>query len=334
MTERIPMAEIHVHLECTVTPERAGLLAKKNGITLPDSAFGPSGDFHYVDFADFLRLTEIVSECIRTEQDYYDITADYLTSAADCGVIYQELIYWPELAARNGLTSEAALAGIKQAVRDVEEKSGLTTLLQAVMVRHDGPEAAESVATWAANLDEPLLRGVNLAGNEVTHGPELFTRAFAIARQAGLECIIHAGEAVGPESIRAALNVTGVSRIGHGVRAVEDPALVEELVERGVTLEVCPSSNIWTGVFDDLKNHTLRQLFDAGVKVTLNSDDPPYFFSTIDEEYDIARETFGFSDAELLDLTHNAILAGMLSNDERMPLLNEVDDYRQKLSIG
>ena len=321
----LPKAELHVHLECSINPNRACRLAAKNKIKIPSSVFDAGGNYRYKNFPEFLELTEIVGSCLLDERDYYDITWEYLAEAAAQGVVYQEVIFWPGLAVQNGLTGEVALDAIKQAIADAEEKFSIKTVVQVALVRHYGPEDCERAAKWAVSLDDPIVRGVNLAGNETTHPADMFKKAFQIAHDGGLQGVVHAGEAVGPQSVWAALDMPGITRIGHGVRSIEDPSLVRVLVERRVTLEVCPTSNICTGVYRNLRTHPLRKLHDLGVAVTLNSDDPPYFSTTLADEYGVAKETFGFSDSELVGLTRNAINAGMLDANEKTALLARVD---------
>lgn len=324
MGNSIPKAELHVHLENTVSPERARLLARRNGISLPEDGFTAGGGYRYSSFPDFLDLTARVASCLRTPQDYHEITTDYLRAAQAAGVVYQELIFWHGLPAQNGLTPQAAFEAVAEAAAEVEAEGGPLTVFQAVMVRHDGPDACAAAAEWAAELGHPRLRGVNLAGNEATHPPHLFDRAYAIAREAGLGIVIHAGEACGPESVEAALRIPGLSRIGHGVRAAEDPGLVSELARRGTVLELCPGSNIALGFYPDFEAHPLRHLYDAGVRLCLNSDDPPFFHTSITREYEIAAEHFGFTRKELTGLTATAIEAGFLTEEERAPLLHHL----------
>lgn len=317
----VPKAELHVHLECSVSPERARALAARNGIVLPGACFNEKGDYLYVDFPDFINLAKIVGSCIRSEQDYYDITTDYLQNARQSNVLYQELIFWPELPVQNGLAPEAALDAVEAAIADNRDRGGPFTTLQIVMLRHNGVEHCEQTARWAAKLQRPLVRAVNLAGNEEPFPPAQFGKAFEIARDHGLGLVIHAGEAVGAESVREALTVPGVKRIGHGVRAFTDPELMAFLVENDVTLETCPGSNVALKFFPDFESHPFRTLYDAGVKLTLNSDDPPFFWTDIAREYRTAETVFGLDEAGLVGLTRNAIMAGFLTEQERSDLL-------------
>ncbi|MXN53240.1 adenosine deaminase [Shinella sp. AETb1-6] len=320
----VPKAELHVHLECSVSPERARALAARNGIVLPDACFTEKGDYRYVDFPDFINLAKIVGSCICSERDYYDITTDYLQRARDSNVLYQELIFWPELPVQNGLAPEAALDAVEAAIADNRDRGGPLTTLQIVMLRHNGVEHCEETARWAAKLQRPLVRAINLAGNEAPFPPAQFGKAFDIARDAGLRLVIHAGEAAGAESVREALTVPGVKRIGHGVRAFTDPDLVAYLIEHEITLETCPGSNVALNFFPDFKSHPFRGLYDAGVKLTLNSDDPPFFWTDIAREYKIAETAFGLDEAGLVGLTRNAIMAGFVTNQERADLLSKL----------
>jgi adenosine deaminase len=191
-------------------------------------------------------------------------------------------------------------------------------------VRNYGVEQAEAVARRTAAVPHPYVVGFGIAGDEAGFPPAPFATAFAIARDAGLGCTAHAGEWGGPESIRGALALPGVTRIGHGVRAIEDPALVAELAERGTVLEVCPTSNVVLGVFPDLATHPLRVLHDAGVRVTLNSDDPPYWGASVGGEYELAEQAFGFTPAELEAVTTTAIEASFAENALKTALLGRL----------
>ncbi len=191
-------------------------------------------------------------------------------------------------------------------------------------MRNFGVEAAERTAAEAAAMPHPYVVGFTMAGDEAGFPPPPFTRAYALAHEAGLGCTVHAGEWAGPESVRQALALPGVTRISHGVRAVEDPELVRELADRGIVLEVCPTSNVVLGVYPDFAGHPFGVLRDAGVPVTLGSDDPPYFGATIGGEYGVAAERFGLGADELLGLTETALLASFADAGTRDRLLRRV----------
>jgi adenosine deaminase len=217
------------------------------------------------------------------------------------------------------------LDGIAAGIDAAREAHGIEARILMVCIRNLGVDQAVRVAEQAAARPHPYVVGFSMAGDEAGYPPEPFAEAYAIAAGAGLGCTVHAGEWAGPESVRSALELP-VTRISHGVRAIEDPALVQELARRGVVLECCPTSNVVLGVFDSFEAHPLPALREAGVRVTLGSDDPPYFGSSVGGEYEIARERFGMSDRELLELTRTAIEASFAEPELRVELLRAVSD--------
>ncbi|MCW3015812.1 MAG: add [Solirubrobacterales bacterium] len=305
----VPKAELHVHLEGTARPELIRRLAVRNGLALPDGLLAADDTFHWTDFPHFLRTYDLAASVIRTAQDYRDVVYEYLAACAAEGVRYVELISSPDHARAAGLDEAEHRAGIFQGIDDARAQAGIEGRILVSVVRNLGVEAAERVAAEAAAMPHEYVVGFNMAGDEAGFPATAFTRAFAIARDAGLGCTCHAGEHAGPESVRAALALPGLVRLSHGVRAVEDPELVRELADRQIVLEVCPTSNVALGVYPSYDAHPLPALLAAGVPVTLNSDDPPYFGSTIGEEYGVARDRFGLDDAALVGLTDTALRA-------------------------
>ena len=288
----IPKAELHVHLEGTAPPELIGRLAQRNGLEVPLGLLDDAERFSYTDFLDFLRAYDTAASVIRTAEDYRDITYEYLRSCAEEGAIYVELTASPDHAALVGLSDEEHLGGIAQGIDDARAH-GIEGRILISAVRNFGVEQALRVARHAAELPHPYVVGFSMAGDEAGHPPGPFAEAFEIAAAAGLGCTCHAGEWAGPESVRAAMELP-ITRISHGVRAIEDPELVEEIAERGLVLECCPTSNIVLGIYPSYAEHPLPQLVEAGVRVTLGSDDPPYFGATIGGEYKIAAEELHF----------------------------------------
>ena len=317
----IPKAELHVHLEGTAKPELVRRIAARNGLVLPPGLFADEETFAWRDFLDFLKTYDLAASVIRTAQDYRDVVFEYLADCAAEGAIYVELISSPDHARAVGLSEAEHREGIFRGIDDAREAHGIEGRVLVSVVRNFGVEAAERTAAEAAAMPHPYVVGFNLAGDEAGYPPPPFTRAFAIARDAGLGCTVHAGEHAGPESVRQALALPGVTRISHGVRAVEDAGLVAELVERGTVLEVCPTSNVSLGVYGSYAEHPLDRLRAAGVAVTLGSDDPPYFGATIGEEYAVAAEHFGLDASDLLGLTRTALRASFADIELRRSLL-------------
>src|SRR3954470_9894083 len=326
----LPLAELHVHLEGTAPPELIRRLAARNGTTVPEGVFASDDRFAWVDFLDFLRTYDRAASVIQTAEDYRDVTYEYLTACAREGAIYVELIASPDHAANVGLSDRDHYAGIAAGIDDARAETGIEARILVTAIRNFGVEAAEEIAGRLAEDRHPYVVGFNLAGDEAGYPPAQFAEAYEIAARSGLGCTVHAGEHAGPESVREALTLP-VSRLSHGVRAIEDARLVAEIVEREIVLEACPTSNVATFVYPSYEDHPLRKLHEAGVKLTLGSDDPPYFGCSIGAEYAVARERFGFEEGELRTITRTAVRASFADDGTKGSLLNRItaSDDRQ-----
>jgi adenosine deaminase len=321
----VPKAELHVHLEGTAPPHLIRRIADRNGLTVPDGVFASPDRFAWRDFLDFLQTYDMAASVIRTAEDYRDITYEYLSACAAEGAIYVELIASPDHAGLVGLSDEDHLNGIAAGIDDARADHGIEARILLTCIRNFGVEQALRIARHAAERPHPYVVGFQMAGDEAGYPPGPFAEAYAVAADAGLGCSVHAGEWAGAESVRAALELP-VTRVGHGVRAIEDPALVAEIAERGIVLECCPTSNVVLGVFGSFEDHPLPALRDAGVRITLASDDPPYFGASVGGEYAVAGERFGWSDAELRAVTRTAIEASFAEEPLRAALLARLDD--------
>jgi adenosine deaminase len=321
----VPKAELHVHLEGTAPPHLVRRIAERNGLRVPDGVFATPDRFAWRDFLDFLQTYDMAASVIRTAEDYRDITDEYLAACAEQGAIYVELIASPDHAALVGVSDHDHLHGIAAGIDAARAEHGIDARILLTCIRNFGVEQAVRIARHAAERPHPYVVGFQMAGDEAGYPPGPFAEAYAIAAGAGLGCSVHAGEWAGAESVRAALELP-VTRIGHGVRAIEDSALVAEIAERGIVLECCPTSNVVLGVFPSFAAHPLPALRDAGVRVTLASDDPPYFGASVGGEYDAAREHFGMGDDELRALTRTAIEASFAEPPLRAALLARLDD--------
>jgi len=319
----IAKAELHVHLEGTAPPDLIRRLAERNGLPVPDGVFETPDRFAYTDFLDFLRTYDRAASVIRTGDDYRDVTYEYLASCARDGAIYVELTASPDHAALVGLSDEEHLDGIARGIDDARRDHAIEGRILISAVRNFGVDQAVRVARYAAAGPHPYVVGFSMAGDEENFPAGDYAEVFRIAAEAGLGCSVHAGEWAGPESVRAALELP-VTRIGHGVRSIEDAALVEELAERGIVLECCPTSNVVLDLFPSYEDHPLPRLEDAGVRVTLGSDDPPYFGASIGGEYAICRERFGFDDDRLRGITRTAIDAAFCDEKLKQSLMRRV----------
>lgn len=323
MTHHLLKAEIHCHLEGAAPPKLVKAQAQKYGVDT--SRFLDGDRYIWNDFAKFIQCYDLVAQMFKSEEDYAALTFAYLSELAEVNTIYSELIISPDHGDRIGLGADAYLRGIVAGIEDAKSKLGIETRIIVTGERHFGPEAVEKAARFAATHPHPLITGFNLAGEERMGRVADYAKAFDIARDAGLGLTIHAGEVCGPFSVEDALDLIKPQRIGHGVRVVEDPKLVKRVVDLGTVLEVCPGSNIALSVYQSFEEHPLRQLFDAGVRVCLNSDDPPFFHTTLAQEYEIAAHVFGFSGEELNQTTRTALESAFVDEPTRKKLLDRLD---------
>jgi adenosine deaminase len=312
-----------VHLEGTAPPALVRRLAERNGLRVPDGLFDSSERFAYTDFLDFLRTYDMAASVIRTGRDYRDVTYEYLAGCARDGALYVELTASPDHAALVGLSDEEHLGGIARGIDDARADHGIEGRILISCVRNFGVEQALRVAHHAAERPHPYVVGFSMAGDEENYPAHDYSDAFRIAAEAGLGCTVHAGEWAGADSVRDALELP-VTRISHGVRSIEDPALVAELADREIVLECCLTSNVVLGVFPTYEQHPLPRLIAAGVRVTLGSDDPPYFGASVGGEYSVCREHFGFDDQTLRDITRTAIDAAFCEESLKQRLMQRV----------
>jgi adenosine deaminase len=323
VTRHLLKAEIHCHLEGAAPPELARAQAQKYGVDV--SGILDKRGYVWSDFSEFLLCYDAVASLFRTAEDYAQLTQRYLAELAAENTIYSEIIVSPDHGDRIGLGADAYLAGVCDGIHAAREATGIEARIIVTGERHFGPERVIAAADYAARARNPLVTGFNMAGEERMGRVADYARAFDIARDAGLGLTIHAGEVCGAFSVTDALDLVRPSRIGHGVRAIEDAALVERLAELGTVLEVCPGSNIALKVFPDFDSHSLRALKSAGVRVCLNSDDPPFFHTSLAREYEIASSAMGFSEAEINGMTRTAIEVAFVDEATRALLLSRID---------
>ncbi|MEM7568421.1 MAG: adenosine deaminase [Pseudomonadota bacterium] len=325
----LPKAELHCHLEGTVAPGVAQQLAARHGMDI-SAAIKPDGTYNWQDFNGFLSIYDVIAECVRTPEDYYDIMMDYYRSASAHGLIYGEMFISSDHPEKVGISYDTFMDTLNSAADRLEEEHGVVIRFVLHVVRHYGVEGARAVAKLVETNPKRRVTGLGIAGDEAHLDHKDFIFAFEAARAAGLRCTAHAGEHLGPESVRSAVLDLQAERIGHGVRAIEDPDVVALLKERDITLEVCPSSNVCLGVAPTIAAHPLGKLHAAGVPVTINSDDPPFFFTHIGQEYDLAAQHHGLSQADLLGITRRAISAGFCESDVKMSCLGRIDAWAQE----
>ncbi|WP_343057063.1 adenosine deaminase [Chthonobacter rhizosphaerae] len=329
----MPKVELHCHIEGAAPPDLVRRLARKHGVDV-SRLFDEAGDYAWSDFSSFITAYDGAAAVFRTREDYAELAETYLTASAAEGVIYTEVFVSPDHARRTGIPYEDYIGGIVDGMRRAEAAHGIVGRLIPLIERHFGPRTAVEAAKTAVAHLIPEVVGFGMAGDERLHAVAEFAPAFMIAHEAGLPLTSHAGEVMGAESVRATLDALPVRRIGHGVRAIEDAALVRRLADEGVVLECCPGSNIALKVFDRFEDHPFKALKDAGVIVTLNSDDPPFFWTSMGREYRIAHDHLGQSEADLVAVTAAAIEAAFCDDATRARLRARLQGHEPAFPRG
>ncbi|MCY0092948.1 adenosine deaminase [Hoeflea ulvae] len=323
MTQHVKKAELHCHIEGAASPALVRQQAQKYGADV--SGFIKGDSYVWSDFTEFLVAYDGAATLFRSEEDYALLARTYLEGIAAQNAIYAEIFVSPDHAVAAGLSPGAYFDGLADGIAQAKLSSGIECRMIIVGVRHLGAEKVEAAARLASMRPHPLITGFGMAGEERFGKVADFARAFDIARDAGLGITIHAGELAGAESVRDALNHVRPSRLGHGVRAAEDEALVRRIAEQGVVLEACPGSNLALKVYPDISSHPFDHLRRAGVKLTLNSDDPPHFGSSIGHEYQLVADAWGYDAADLTGFTRTAIQAAFIDEPTRAILLGQLD---------
>ena len=320
-------AELHVHLEGTITPTLAAKLAERNKLTLPNGLVAPDKiSYLSKNFLDFLNVYDTLAALIKTPQDYYDITFDYLKTNALDHAIYIEMMYSPDHAEQSsGIPSTEHLVAIQQAIDDAKAQFNIVGRILLTAVRHFGVEAVERVARQAHTDKFPCVTGFGLGGDEAKFPPNLFRRAYQTAADAGLGCTVHAGEFASAISMLEAINSLPIKRIGHGVNAIYSPETIAMLKDKNIALELCPTSNIFLGLFKDMNSHPLPKFYDEGIKISINSDDPPFMKTTLAQEYQRVQHAYQYSNKIMNTITKMAIESAFVDKQTKKELLSRID---------
>lgn len=319
----LPKIELHVHLEGSIRPETVLALAQSNGVELPAKSLPELQEFFkFRDFPHFVDVYVAVSKCIRKPEDLRRIAYDFAIGQADQNVLYTEVHYTAlTIEKLSGIPWDEQRDAISEGLRAAQEETGTETRLILDIVRGVPVADAERKLEWVLDGHKRgLVAAFGLSGKEGESPVQTYAELYAEAKRQGVPVTAHAGETKGPESIREALEFTGADRIGHGVRCVEDVKLTRELAEKRIPLEVCPTSNVALGVFSSLEKHTLPYLLDAGLLVTINSDDPPMFGTTLTDELYRVSQQFGLDRDALYSLTLNAANVAFVSDERREEL--------------
>jgi aminodeoxyfutalosine deaminase len=315
-----PKAELHVHLEATIQPETLLTIAKRNNEALPaDTVEGLRELYRFRDFDHFIEVWILTTNCLRTEDDFRQVVVDYAAEAKRHGAVYLEAIFSPIERTWRGVSWDAIFTGYCDGAQEARELHGVEVRLTPDITRSAPLDDAHTLVEVAARYKDRGIVAVGLGGEEAYYPNPPFGPAFQTAREAGLGSVPHAGEVVGAESVRGALEALQADRIRHGIRVLEDPGLVRELAGRGVVLDVCPSSNVRVGVVRSLEEHPVRELVAAGVPCSISTDDPVMFDTDLTREY-AAAEGLGLEPRTL----YETAIEGALCDEETKARLREI----------
>ena len=317
-----PKIELHVHLEGTVRPKTLLEIARRNDYALPaDTVEGLASLYDYRDFAHFIEVWILTTNALQKRDDFRQVVVDYAAEAASHGAVYLEAIFSPAERVRRGVAWDDLFGGYCDGAEEARELHEVEIRLTPDIVRSFPLEDAERVVEHSARYHDRGVVGVGLGGLEADHPPEPFAPVFERVRSEGLGSVPHAGEVAGPASVRGALDALGADRIRHGFRAGEDAKLVDELRDRGIVLDVCPVSNVRTGAARSLEEHPLRELAAAGVRCSINTDDPAMFDTDLEREYQAAA-SLGVDPRT----AYESGLAGALCNGETRDRLRGIGE--------
>ena len=318
--QRLPKVELHLHIEGTLEPELMFELAARNGVTLPyASVEALRAAYDFGNLQDFLDLYYQGAAVLQKEQDFFDLAWAYFTRVHRDNVEHAELFFDPQTHTERGIAMGTVIEGLTAACSKAQADLGISSALILCFLRHLSGDAAVQTLRDALPFREHFI-GVGLDSSEVGNPPERFQEAFDLAGAEGLHRVAHAGEEGPPAYIWGALDALKVARIDHGVRCLEDPALVKRLAEARIPLTVCPLSNVKLCVFEDLAQHNLPQLLEAGLCATINSDDPAYFGGYMTDNYVQCQQALALSDDQLRLLADNAIEASFASDARKAEL--------------
>jgi adenosine deaminase len=322
---RLPKAELHIHIEGTLEPQMMFDLAQRNGYDLPfPDVASVAAAYKFRNLQSFLDIYYQGAAVLQTPQDFYDLITAYFDRAAADGVRHAEIFVDPQTHTGRGVGFEVFMEGFRSGMADASSRHGISSDLILCFLRHlSGDDALTTIQQAEAHLDGVI--GVGLDSSEVGNPPELFAAAFSHARRLGLRAVAHAGEEGPPDYVVGALDALGVERVDHGVRSLEDPNLVDRLRRDQVPLTVCPLSNVALRVVDRIADHPLPRMLDAGLLVSVNSDDPAYFGGYVGENYFALADDLGFGEQRLAMLAANSIESSFLNGERKKDLLAELE---------
>lgn len=330
LIKNIPKAELHLHIEGTLEPELLFNLAARNKVVIPYKNVEELHEaYRFTDLQSFLNIYYAGMKVLITEQDFYDLTWNYFLRAKQQMIRHAEIFFDPQAHLKRGIAFETVIQGITSALKDASSKLGITNHLILCFLR-DLTEEDAIVTLKLAIPYKDLIIGVGLDSAELGNPPSKFQKVFEMARAEGFLCVAHAGEEGPPEYIIEALDLLKVKRIDHGVQCVKDPVLVERLVREQIPLTVCPLSNVRLCVFKTMQQHPIRRMLEAGLRVTMNSDDPAYFGGYVVENFLAVHQALGLTANEVTKLAKNSFLSSFIDAAEKERFIAEIDAIFEK----
>jgi adenosine deaminase len=327
----IPKAELHVHIEGTFEPELMFKIVQRNNINIKyKSVEELRKAYDFNNLQEFLDIYYSSASVLIHEQDFYDMTWEYMEKLRSQNVLHAEIFFDPQTHTNRGIQFTTVVTGIHNALKNGEKKFGMTTKLIMCFLRHLDEDQAFLTLGQSLEFKDWII-GVGLDSSEVGHPPSKFQLVFKKARDLGYLTVAHAGEEGPPEYVREALNLLNVSRIDHGNRSLEDDTLVQLLALNQIPLTVCPLSNLKLRVIDKLENHPLKKMMDNNLLVTINSDDPAYFGGQLNDNYIKLAKALELTEDDIYQLAKNSFTASFLSEKGKSNYIEKVDDYKINL---
>ena len=325
LIKKLPKAELHLHIEGSLEPELMFRLAKKNNVDIPyDSVEDVRAAYNFNNLQSFLDIYYAGANVLLTKDDFYDLTWEYILKCVEDNVIHTEIFFDPQTHTERGVPFEAVITGIKEALADAKAKYGITSCIIMCFLRHLSQEAAFETLEQALDYKDDII-GVGLDSSELGNPPSKFKDVFKKAKEAGFKLVAHAGEEADFSYIYEALDLLNINRIDHGVQSIKSPELMQRLKDEQMPLTVCPNSNIELRVFDNYKEHNIKELLDYGLNISVNSDDPAYFKGYVNQNFINLYENLPITEADVVMLVKNSFRSAFISDELKEAYLARVD---------
>lgn len=325
LIQKLPKAELHLHIEGSLEPELMFRLARKNNVEIPyDSVEDVRAAYNFNNLQSFLDIYYAGANVLLTQDDFYDLTWEYILKCVEDNVIHTEIFFDPQTHTERGVAFEAIITGIKEALADAKEKYGITSCIIMCFLRHLSQEAAFETLEQAMAFKDDII-GVGLDSSELGNPPSKFKEVFQKAKEAGFKLVAHAGEEADFSYIYEALDLLNINRIDHGVQSIKSPELMQRLKDEQMPLTVCPNSNIELRVFDNYKEHNIKALLDYGLNISVNSDDPAYFKGYVNQNFINLYENLPITEEDIITLVKNSFRSAFISDELKEAYLAKVD---------